>query len=641
MSISRRSLLTAAGTLAATGTLAQPAAMRPTLQLRILETSDLHMFVLDWDYYRAQPDPTVGLAKVASLIAQARGEVTNSLLFDNGDIIQGNPLGDYVATPGKWPQSRPHPMFSAMNQLGYDAATLGNHEFNYGLPFLEQALETANFPFVCANIQRQDGSSYIAPWRVLERDLTDSADTVHRLRIGVIGFLPPQIMIWDRHHLEGQITTSGIVETAQQVIPQLRRACDVLIALSHSGITPGPIGSVGTAENASCQLAFVPGIDAILTGHSHRVFPGPDYRTGGGIDSDRGLLNGVPAVMPGFWGSHLGVIDLDLLHDGTAWRVAKAHAEARPIYARENGSIRSLAPASPLITTSVANAHAEVRAWVDEPVGAFATPVNSYFVWIGHDPASSLVNTAQAAYAKQLLAGTPHADLPILSAAAPFKAGYTPDAYIDLAEGPVALRQVAELYIYPNTLTAVRITGAQVIDWLEHSARAFNRIEAGRSNPQALVDRRVPSYNFDVIAGLTYEIDLTAPARTDRDGKVLDPSSHRIRRVEFNGAVIRPEAIFVLVTNNYRADGGGGFPRGDVILRAPDNNRDVLIDYIRHREPNAVAAASPWRFAPLGQRTTISFKAGHAAARLVSEVPGLRHGTRSEDGFDEFLFDLS
>ena len=638
MLVTRRNLIGAAGTLAASAAIGQESG--PRLKLRLMETSDLHMFAMDWDYYKAKADPTVGLNRVATLIGEARSQASNSLLFDNGDIIQGNPLGDYVARP-QWSRESPHPMFVAMNELGYDAATLGNHEFNYGLPFLDWALTGARFPFVCANAHRGDGADYLPPFIVLERSVDDDAGISHKLRIGVIGFVPPQIMNWDKHHLEGRFKVDGIVETAQRLIPVLRGQCDVLLALSHAGITPGPYRPM--EENASCQLALVSGIDAIMTGHSHRVFPGPDYREGGGIDPVLGRLNGVPAVMPGFWGSHLGIIDLTLTRNDGKWTVLDSRSEARPIYRRDGAKVTNLVTPNAAVTAAVAKAHDEVRDWVDQPVGKLATPVHSYFVFAAYDPACALVNAAQAEYAKRMLEGTPHEGIPVLSAAAPFKAGYTPDGYIDLKAGPLALREAADLYIYPNTLTAIRINGADLLLWLEHAARIFNQIIPGKAGSQPLIDRRVPSYNFDVISGLTYEIDLTVAARTNRDGQVVSQSAHRIVNLAFQGKPIDPDATFILVTNNYRADGGGGFPvaRAQTVLRAPDSNRDVLIDFFRHHGEGVSPLSSPWTFKKLGQVTQVAFDSGSSGAEYASNVAGLSHEGPAEAGYDRFVLRLT
>ena len=604
----RRTILKAAGGLAASALLPAVAAeAEPILRLRLLETSDLHMFIYDYDYYHDRPDETVGLAKTATLIDEARAQAKNSLLFDNGDIIQGNPLGDYLAShPG---DGAVHPMFRAMNLLGYDAATLGNHEFNYGLPFLDQALKGAGFPFICANLVRPDGSPYLPPSLVLERDFTAEDGSKHKLKIGVIGFLPPQILVWDQSHLDGKVGTRDIVDAAVAHVPALRATCDVVVALCHSGISAAP--RAGGDENAALYLAQVPGIDAIFTGHAHRVFPGPDYAGRSGIDAERGTLNGVPAVMPGFWGSHLGIIDLELRQRAGTWQVADFKVEARPIYRRDGGKIVALASAEPRLLDVAAPEQKATIAAMTQPIGRAETELTSYFALVGDDPTVTLINRAQAWYVAPLLAATPYAGLPILSAAAAFKAGGMPgpENYTAIAAGPITLRDVADLYIYPNIVRAVRLSGSQVKEWLERSAALFNRIDPASDAVQALIESRMPSYDFDVIGGVAYAIDVTRPARYDTGGKLVDPAATRIVDLRFEGKPIDPAQSFIVATNNYRASGGGHFPGLDgssIVLEAPDTNREAIQHYITvqktlRREPSA------WRFAPTARPVMVSF----------------------------------
>ncbi|MBG0812474.1 bifunctional 2',3'-cyclic-nucleotide 2'-phosphodiesterase/3'-nucleotidase [Methylosinus sp. H3A] len=635
MPITRRELLAGGAALTANFPTIARAATR--VQLRLLETSDLHMFVLDWDYYHARPDPTVGLNKIASLVAEARAQTQDALLFDNGDLLQGSPLGDYVARLGGLGPGA-HPVFRAMNHMRYDVATPGNHEFNFGLDFLERALSGAAFPYVGANIERADGSAFLPPFRILTRRLMDDGGVSRELRIGVIGFAPPQIMIWDKAHLEGRLRCGDMVAAARRHVPILRAQCDILVALCHSGIDAR---AAAGAENACLQIAAIPGVDAIMMGHAHRVFPGPDYTGVEGVDAERGTLAGVPAVMPGFWGSHLGVIDLTLARDGDRWTVDRFRTEARPIYQRETGKVIALADADPTIATIVAAEHDATRRWVDEPIGEIATPLFSYFVWIGIDPVGALVNAAQLAYVRPLLEGTPHAGLPLLSAIAPFRAGYTPDSYIDLGPGPVALRDVADIYPYPNALVAVRVTGAALREWLECAARVFRRVDRDATGPQLLIDRRTPSYHFDVIAGLQYRIDLSAPARYDASGN-LRPDAARIVDLRYGGSAVDPAQEFIVVTNNYRADGGGKFPGLDgrsVVLRAPDSNRDAVERFLRRG--GAIPDARPWSFAPLGRRVTIAFDSAPAAVRRLAETPGLRATTREDAGYLRYEYDLA
>ncbi len=636
--LSRRTVLGTAGALAGSTALGLTTASgegeAPRIELRLLETSDLHMFVLDWDYYHAKLDPTVGFSNVATLIRKARSEAANTLLFDNGDFLQGNPLADYVAHQPAPSAANIHPIIALMTDLGYDAIGLGNHEFNYGLEFLENTLAGAPFPVVCANVARAGGAPFLPPHAILTRTLKDTAGSEQQLRIGVIGFVPPQIMMWDKARLDGKLETSDIVLAAKKLVPELRAKCDVLVALCHAGINADPW--VEGMENAALHLAAVPGFDLILTGHSHRVFPGPKYAGREGVDAVAGRLNGVPAIMPGFWGSHLGLADLTLKRDGDRWSVEKASVETRPIYKRDQGKVEPLAARDAAVAARIMSAHDATVAWVEEPVGSTDGPLHSYFCWAGFDPPTALVNAAQTWYARPLLAGTPFAGLPLLSSSSLFRAGYTPDSFIDIAPGKTSLRQVADLYIYSsNAVTALKVTGAQIHEWLEYSARAFNTIDPAQTAPQALVDKRIPSYNFDIISGLEYRIDVTRPARYDGKGQ-LSAQNRRILDLRFEGAPIDPAREFVVVTNNHRADSRGSIAAlaaCPIVLRAPDTNQDAVVRYFKSQPTVAAQHAFPWSFAQTGRPATVYFDSGMAAPDHIAGRPGLALLGPGEPGY--------
>jgi 2',3'-cyclic-nucleotide 2'-phosphodiesterase/3'-nucleotidase len=558
------------------------------------------------------------------------------LLFDNGDILQGNPLADYVALPGNFPADGIHPTIRAMNTLGYDAATVGNHEFNYGLDFCTAAIKGAKFPFCVANVLNADGSPYLPPALILERDFTAEDGSKQTLKIGVIGFVTPQIVEWDKAHLAGRITTIDIVEAAHAHVPALRAQVDLVVALSHSGISTAP--RQGGEENASYYLSAVPGIDVIFTGHSHRVFPGPDYAGINDVDAVRGTLGGVPAVMPGFWGSELGVIDLVLTQSAGKWTVTDFTATTQPIAARQDKTVTSLVGNDAQVDAAVAPEHTKTLRWIRQPIGHLTAPVNSYFALIGPDASLALVNAAQLWYARPLLTTA----LPVLSAAAPFKEGYqSPDNYVDLSAGVIAIKDVADLYMYPNTVCAVRVTGAALRDWLEHSAEVFNKIDPNNPAPQPLLNPHVPSYVFDVIAGVTYQIDITQPARYGAHGKMRE-DAHRIVNLRYQAAPVADDDEFIVVTNNYRADSGGVVrDPSDVVLRAPDQTRDVLVRYILAKREINVAPPQIWSFAPIGSPVVVTFESSPAAAAALLNDKRVSSMGDAGDGYTTYALSLS
>lgn len=602
----------------------------PVLDLRILATSDLHANILAWDYHADGPSHTRGLARIATLISGARGEATNSLLLDNGDFLNGSPLGDYVVET--WQESPDQPMIAAMNRLGYDAVTLGNHEFSSGVDFLLEGLASARFPVVSCNLWRKGGPGeapqpLVPPFVLLDRQMVDRSGATHALRIGVIGFLPPQTVIWEQRHLRGEYATADILTTARAEVPRLRAlGADLVIALCHSGI--GDANWILGSENASLALAGLGGIDAVVAGHTHLVFP----LSAAPANADGSLghtLQGKPAVMPGFFGSHLGVIDLSLCHTGGRWQVIGHHAEVRPIASRDpqTGELAATVASRPEIEALANRPHAALRERAGAVIGHTTAPLISYFSLVAATSAVQLVAEAQVDFLRDVLRNGPHAALPLLSAVAPFKAGGRggPENYTAIPAGPLTARNAADLYMHPNTLVALRLEGAELALWLERSVSLYCQIAPG-THDAPLIDANFPSFNFDMILGLTYRIDLTQPPRFDARGNEINPGARRIIDLCHNAAPLRPEAEFVLATNSYRSSGGSGFAgttRDRVIYEQHIPTRDLLE---RHIAARAAVETTPcpdwWGFAPMPATTAVFDTSPRALAHLP-EATGL------------------
>ena len=579
-------------------------------KLRVLETSDIHANIMDYDYYKSKTDITIGLARTASLLKAAREESINSVLVDNGDLIQGSPMGDYIASEyQQGDEFTVHPAYKAMNLLDYTVGNIGNHEFNYGLAFLQKAISGANFPYVNANVYCQSdcwqgkkaGDNLFTPYIIKTTEITDDQGEKRTINIGYIGFVPPQILQWDKQNLDGKVTAKGIVESAQKFIPEMKaKGADIIIAIPHSGLgsseNPGDVN----AENATYALTTVKGIDAILFGHSHSVFPSAQFADIPNVDIDKGLINGIPAVMPGRWGDNLGVIDLNLgYHDGK-WNVTSARSESRQIFERnEEGKKVAKVEADEHIHNAVAAEHKGTLDFVNAPIGKATSDMYSFLTLVQDDPTVQIVSNAQLKYVKAQVASSNNQalkGLPIISAAAPFKAGgrhsasSDGDAYVQVEAGNLSYKNAADLYLYPNTVVALKINGDQLKDWLECSANQFNQIDPNSTAPQYLInwkDHR--TYNFDVIDGVTYKVDVTQPSKFNGDCKVINPNSSRIIGLTYtdsDGHSISGDALskqaFIIATNNYRAFGGkfAGTGAEYVVMEQPDENREVLAAYI-------------------------------------------------------------
>jgi 2',3'-cyclic-nucleotide 2'-phosphodiesterase/3'-nucleotidase len=588
----------------------------------ILETTDVHANVLSYDYHKLKADDSLGYERTATLIRRARDEFPNTFLFDSGDTIQGTVLADYQALVKPLRCDEELAIYRAMDAVGYDGGTAGNHEFNYGLGFLSQVTGTPmnvdgghadrcagpHFPLVLANVfSARDGQPIFQPWTVVTKTIdaytADGSKLRVPLKVGIIGFTPPPIIDWDKRNLAGKVTVSGVVEAAKKYLPQLQaQHPDLIVAILHGGLNTAPY--TPQMENAGWYLAGVPGIDALLLGHSHTEFPGPRYAGMKDVDAKRGLVRGVPAVMGGFFGKDLGVIQLVLERKDGRWAVNRdeSHSEVRPICKAKDNCV----PADPAIAPLVQKAHEAAIAYIDTPIGESTLRMSSYFADEGNLTALAPVNAAQADYVRRQLPRL-HPELakvPVLSAAAAFRTGFGGvDDYTDVPAGPLTLRSAADLYFYPNTLAAVKTDGAGVKAWLEKSAQRFNRIDPAKTGEQPLINTRFTGYNFDQIqGGIHYLIDVSKPA------------GQRIVSLTFHGKPVNPTQPFIVVTNNYRANGGGHFPGLDgssIVLSVADGNREILARWLEQR--GTVGAASlelaTWRFAPLRTRGPVVFSA--------------------------------
>jgi 2',3'-cyclic-nucleotide 2'-phosphodiesterase/3'-nucleotidase len=612
--ISRRQLLSAAvvggASAALLGRSGVAAAAAPhdhdlRTRLTVLGSTDTHGHIYNWDYYKdAEYDDAahndVGLAKIATLVKamrEERGE-HNTLTLDAGDTIQGTPLTYYYAAidPITAAQAPKHPMAVAMNAIGYDAACLGNHEFNYGVPLLRRWQSQLDHPLLGANaLDWKTGRPAFEPFVIKPMRLHDCARHGHRprrsceVRVGIVGFVTPGCAIWDKANLDGKIAFDGIVEQAKHVIPQVKRAgADVVVVACHSGDDGS--SSYGDAlpwpENASSQLAAeVPGIDAILVGHAHLEIP---QHTVVNKHTGRTVL----LCEPYYWGMRLAVIDLDLVHRHGRWEVEAASSTLL--------NSNTVAPDQRVLQLT-ASAHATVRDYVNSVIGTSSAPMSAQTSRYEDTAAMDFINYVQAQAVKAATGTT----LPVLSIAAPF------NREAAIPAGEVTVRDVAGLYIFDNTLLAIQFTGAQLAAYLEYSAQYFKQVSGtGPFTPDQLTNAVTPTapsgtpdYNYDIVGGLdaplTYDIDVSRPVGS------------RILALAYGGRPVADDDQFVLAINNYRQSGGGGFPgvtSAPVVWNAQVPITQLLIQWVTDNKTVDPAAFSTqdWRLVSGGAPITIT-----------------------------------
>ncbi|WP_035881435.1 bifunctional 2',3'-cyclic-nucleotide 2'-phosphodiesterase/3'-nucleotidase [Cupriavidus metallidurans] len=636
--------------------------------LALLETTDLHTNVLSYDYFKLAEDKSLGFERVSTLIKSARQEFPNSLLLDNGDTIQGTALSDYQALVKPVSCTETLAMYKVMNAAGFDGGGIGNHEFNYGLQYLSQVTGSKfnvdglpdptaqttcagpKFPQVLANVYSvKTRAPLFQPYAILSKTLTatgpDGKTVTAPIKVGIIGFAPPAILSWDKRWLDGKVYTEGLVETAQKYIPEMRaKGADLVVVISHGGLDNSTYSP--TMENGSYHLSKVAGVDAMLIGHSHQIFPDANSTVGQfnlpGVDKVKGTVNGVPTVMANYWGKHLGVINLSLNHDGKSWSVdrTKTTVEARSTQNADKTYVTADASVAPMIDTE----HQATIQYVKTPIGSTNYRMSSYFADVGDPGAIQIVNMAQAAYVKDYVtANLPAlASLPVLSVSAPFKSGFGGGSdYTDVASGNLAINNAADLYLYPNTVYAVKVNGDEVKAWLETAAKRFNQIDPAKTTDQQLIST-FPGYNFDMFTDpdMQYEIDVTQPVGS------------RIKNLTYKGTPVTAAMNFIVATNNYRASGGGNFPGLDgtkTIYASPDANRDVLISYIK-KVTNvtrvANGSARSWKFTKVTTTGKVVFSSGIGMLQQATDA-GLTNISldKADDGsgknLSQYKLDLS
>jgi 2',3'-cyclic-nucleotide 2'-phosphodiesterase/3'-nucleotidase len=537
-------------------------------RVTILSTTDLHGNILPVDYYTNKPDNR-GLAKVATIVRQVRQEDPNLILIDSGDTIQGTPLAYYHNKKNNAP---PDPMMLTMSALGYDAMAVGNHEYNFGLDVLNKARREAKFPWLSANTYKTGtNETYFPPYVV---------KVANDVRVGILGLTTAGIPVWENKPNYAGLEFRAPLDEAKKWVYVLRtkEKADVVIIAMHMGLeedlrtgekSPGQVAH----ENEALAIARnVPGVDAIFMGHTHREIPTlfveGSFVRGVVSSSARApffVYNNVLLTQANHWGRHLARADIYLDQDAKTkrWRVVAKQSRTIPMGDKVQPDAEIVALAKPY--------HEETQSYLSKVIGQSAAELTAGDARFRDNALLDLIQRVQ------LEAGQGD-----VSMVAPF------NLQARVAAGPVTVRDMAGLYIYENTLVTLHVTGAQLKQALEHSARFFKPYEPGKT-PAELVDEKIPPFNFDVAEGVEYELDITKPF------------GNRIQNLRFKGQPLNPAQKLRLVTNNYRVNGGGGYAMykdAPVLYRSSDEIRQLIIEWL---ERNGTVPAQPtnnWRLLP-------------------------------------------
>ncbi|HUE82292.1 MAG TPA: 5'-nucleotidase C-terminal domain-containing protein [Pyrinomonadaceae bacterium] len=514
------------------------------VHLTVLGTTDLHGNIYPLDYYTDKPDNR-GLAKVATLIKRVRAENSNVILVDSGDTIQGTPLAYYHNKKNNAP---PDPMMLVMSALKFDAMAVGNHEYNFGLDVLSKARSEAKFPWLSANTYKGD-ETYHQPYIIKE---------VESVRVGILGLTTPGIPNWENIQNYKGLEFREPVSEAKKWVSILRdkERADVVVIAMHMGLEEdlrtGTISPSQVAnENAAVAIARqTSGVDAIFMGHTHR-------------DTPATMINGVVLTQANHWGRHLARADLYLQKDGERWRVYAKSARTIPV----DDSV----PADPEILKLAEPYHTETQAWLSKVIGESAAELTATEARFRDTAILDLIQRVQ---------------LDVGKADVSMAASFNPRARIP--KGPVTVRDIAGLYVYENTLVVLEVTGAQLKEALEHSARYFRAYEPGKTAAE-LVDEKIPAYNFDVAEGVEYELNISKPV------------GQRIQNLRFRGRPLRSTERLRLATNNYRVNGGGGYTMyrdAPVVYRSSDEIRELIIEWVERNKSIPAEPTNNWRIIP-------------------------------------------
>jgi 2',3'-cyclic-nucleotide 2'-phosphodiesterase (5'-nucleotidase family) len=603
-----------------------------TAKFVILNTTDIHSHILNYNYYKNTVDNGVGLNLIATKINEYKAKYNSAWLFvDNGDTIQGNPLADYlfkVFQNQSIYQNAPsylkpylengtintnffNPAVKVLDMLGVDTITVGNHELDYGLEYLRAIIDGSGRlkdSFLSTNIyDKKTGTHAFTPYKIIEKQITGDDGITRTLKVGVIGTTPIGSGInGNAIVLNGALESKSILAEVQKSITALQGKVDLIGLVAHTGIGSNPATGLSGDNIATSLLANATvknNVDFLITGHSHNLFPNtqnPFYETAN-VNNNAGTVHGIPATMAGRYGDHLGVIEMELTFDvaKNKWIVDKTKTSVK----LETSTVEDKA-----INDFMKDIHAAALSYTTSFVANTETPINNYFAFTKDSLAIELVNKAQIEYTKKIINEDPklaaYTKLPVLGAVAPFKNGfYGADDFTSIEAGNIEIKDTYDLYSFPNTLVVIKLTKAELKTYLENSAKAFNTISETSSKDQELLDPSFKGYNFDIIDGVKYSIN------------VLKPVNNRIENLTMlDGSEIKDGDEFLVAINSHRA----GSYKPKIILETPTETRDIVANYLSNLKTLNTTVDNNWSL-NIGNADNVVFKSAEIALKYLSQ----------------------
>lgn len=596
-------------------------------KLSILATTDTHSHISLYDYFMDSEMKVNGLILAGSKIEAIRAENEQqniaTVVVDNGDILQGNIMADYAA------EMRPviHPAINMMNEIGYDAGTLGNHEFNYGLDYLDAAIEQAGFPLVNCNVKYINGDYVANPYHIVDKTFKDGTS----VKIGITGVVPEQILKWDEAHLTNRVIVEDMYDALYQYSNQLKTlGCDIVIALMHTGLDQQQLEVTRGIENQVYRLAQIDAIDAFVFGHTHQQFPGPDYAAIPNADNASGRIFNAYGVQPVCFASHLGRIDLELEQTDDGIKVVSGASHVIELKSEDVQISNHLESVN-------TPAHNGVMDFIKRPIGETKQHHDSYFAQVG---TSTVVEIIAKAGRKKIETMIESGELKlssneIISTSAPIKAGRDGvNDYVDIDSGALTLKDALNIYRFPNKLSAVHISGRVLREWVEWSVSCFNTIGSefiAKDNKSTAPG--FPSYNMDIFYELNYAIDLSQEARYSNVGEKIN-DTYRIKDLTYLNQPVTDDMQFTVLTTDYRTNFCPILQDGAVTkIQLEDLEiRQIIIDYIKTYGMDFIPTR-PFSFV---QEGVFKFKSSPQAAQYLQ--PGITPTDTYED--DYLIYEL-